>query len=103
MHQFIAFLIFWAIQRCSLAEDAIVYLNKDSFQEEIKSDLTFVMFFAPWGSYCKRLAPTWLELAKAFEADQSVTIAKVDCVSNEDFNKDLCDEQGVSSKPLKCE
>jgi len=78
------------------ASGPVVFLNKDTFTKQIKSGVTFVKFFAPWCGHCKRLAPTWEDLAKAFDADDDVTVAKVDCTSDDNVNKDLCNDQGVS-------
>jgi len=78
----------------------VVFLNKDGFDNQIKSGVTFVKFFAPWCGHCKRLAPTWEDLAKAFESESAVTIAKVDCTSDDNANKDLCNEQGVRSEMM---
>ena len=47
--------------------------------------------------HCKRLAPTWDELAGKFVDHSDVTVAKVDCTSDDNKNKELCSEQGVSS------
>jgi len=80
-------------------ELAVVELGKDNFEEETKSGVAFVKFFAPWCGHCKRLAPTWEELAKKFKDNADVTIGHIDCTAADNTNRALCDSQGVNGFP----
>lgn len=42
----------------------------------------FVEFYAPWCFHCKRLAHDWEQLARVFETERSVIIAKVDATES---------------------
>jgi thiol-disulfide isomerase/thioredoxin len=54
--------------------------------------------YAPWCGHCKRLAPTWAELAtKAQSENLSFKVGKVDCTTAD--NKDLCTKFGVRGYP----
>lgn len=80
-------------------EVSTINIDVDNFKDNIKEGLTFVKFFAPWCGHCKRLAPTWDQLSAHFAANDKVKIGKVDCTSEENKNKELCNEQGVSGFP----
>lgn len=47
--------------------------------------------------HCKRMGPTWDELAVKFVDNSLVKIAKVDCTLSD--NKELCSEQEVNGFP----
>jgi thioredoxin domain-containing protein 5 len=81
------------------AESTVALLTVDNFKDTVKSGVTLVKFFAPWCGHCKRLAPVWEELAAKYEGNDAVTIAKVDCTSDDNKNKELCSEQGVNGFP----
>ena len=75
----------------------IVILTADTFENSISRDYTFIKFYAPWCGHCKRLAPTWEQLAVKMVSNPSVKIAKVDCTEND--NRPLCSREGVSGFP----
>ncbi|KDD74477.1 hypothetical protein H632_c1285p0, partial [Helicosporidium sp. ATCC 50920] len=63
-------------------------------------DVVVVNFFAPWCSWCQRLAPTWELAARASqekypEADGRVRFAKVDCVAQ----AELCRQHVITAFP----
>jgi len=78
---------------------AVVVLDKDNFAEKTKTGVVFVKFFAPWCGHCKRLAPTWEDLAKKYKDNAGVTIGHVDCTAAENANRALCDSNGVNGFP----
>jgi len=99
MFRYIA-LILAFVAIIGLAEDhgnAAVILKEKNFDTEVKKFPHFVMFFAPWCGHCKKLGPTWQELAKKFNNDknQTVAIAKVDCT----VEKTLCQKQNIKGYP----
>ncbi|GFO12562.1 thioredoxin domain-containing protein 5 [Plakobranchus ocellatus] len=69
-------------------------LTVDTFKSFLSSRLVFVKFFAPWCGHCKRLAPTWEELASVVK-DEDVSVAKVDCTQH----KGVCDDHQVRGYP----
>lgn len=75
----------------------VVSYSGDNFEHGISVGISFTKFFAPWCGHCKRLAPTWEELAIKFVGNPYVKIAKVDCTL--DSSKDLCNQQEVDGFP----
>jgi len=81
------------------APSPVVKLDKDNFEAETKSGVAFVKFFAPWCGHCKRMAPTWEDLAKKYQDNSGVVIGHVDCTAADNINRPLCDAQGVNGFP----
>jgi protein disulfide-isomerase A6 len=79
------------------APEAALTLEPSNFDEIIKdtSKNILVKFYAPWCGHCKKLAPTWEKLAKAFENEKDVIIAKLDA----DKYRDLAEPYNVRGYP----
>ncbi|KAF8655196.1 hypothetical protein AX16_003228 [Volvariella volvacea WC 439] len=72
----------------------VLVLDGDSFEKELANgNPVFVKFYAPWCGHCKKLAPTWKQLARHMQ--NQLTIAEVNC----DDNSSLCGSQGVQGYP----
>jgi len=84
----------------ALAGDAaapsdVVILTQANLDEHVKEGNWLIEFFAPWCGHCKKLAPTWEELATAAKADGKFHVASVDCT----VEKDLGSRFGVRGFP----
>lgn len=77
-------------------ESNCVQYNAEEFAENINKKNHFVMFYAPWCTHCKRLHPTWEELADMLnDEDSRVIIAKVDCTTD----TSVCSQQDITGYP----
>ncbi|BFZ21065.1 hypothetical protein BsWGS_24104 [Bradybaena similaris] len=72
-----------------------VILTNDNFSDKIGAGYFFIDFYAPWCGHCKKLAPAWNDLAKTFNPQNKVTIAKVDCTQS----ATICKEHGITGYP----
>ncbi|THV07435.1 thioredoxin-domain-containing protein [Dendrothele bispora CBS 962.96] len=68
-------------------------LDDSNFQKTLDEGPVFVKFFAPWCGHCKKLAPTWKNLAQSMQ--NKLTIAEVDC----EAHKSLCKTQKIEGFP----
>lgn len=75
----------------------VVQLTGSNFEQTIGHGVTIVKFFAPWCGHCKRLVPTWNDLAGKYVGNRNVKVAKVDCTLAD--NKELCSQQEVDGFP----
>merc|ERR1712038_2206009 len=65
-------------------DDPVFVLVGSEFENVVGKDKdVFVEFYAPWCGHCKRLAPEYDNVGKAFEDVESVVIAKVDATEND--------------------
>jgi len=74
------------------ASSDVVTLTTETF-EQTKTGDWLIEFYAPWCGHCKKLAPTWEELAT--KSKGKFNVAKVDCT----VEKDVCTEKGVRGYP----
>lgn len=75
-------------------EGKVLELDEQNFSNEIKNGGVFVKFFAPWCGHCKKLAPTWAQLAEQMK--NQLSIAEVNC---EDHGT-LCRGEDVQGYPM---
>ncbi|KAF8719074.1 hypothetical protein AX14_011491 [Amanita brunnescens Koide BX004] len=72
----------------------VLSLDPTTFHSTLAQGPMFVKFFAPWCGHCKRLAPTWAQVAKALQ-NGHVTIAEVNC----DDHSELCKKYNIEGYP----
>lgn len=67
-----------------MASEKVIHLNDSNFEEEIKSGLSLVDFWAEWCGPCLALAPAIDELADTYEGQ--LKVCKVDVDNNQDIS-----------------
>eukprot|EP00040_Diaphanoeca_grandis_P023494 m.127848 g.127848 ORF g.127848 m.127848 type:complete len:377 (-) comp29300_c0_seq2:134-1264(-) len=75
--------------------NGLAILTDATFSNAVKNDWSIVKFYAPWCGHCKKLEPVWKGLATAFEAEEKITVAKMDCT----VHSDTCTEYEVRGYP----
>ena len=78
-----------------VVENGLYILGSASFGGVVGKGDTFIKFYAPWCGHCQKLAPAWDELAKSYEKDEQVKIAKVDCTQHQA----VCQEHEIRGYP----
>jgi protein disulfide-isomerase A1 len=65
--------------------DPLKILVGKNFQQVVldSNDDVLVKYYAPWCGHCKKLAPTWEQLAAEFKDVPGLVIAKFDATANE--------------------
>jgi len=72
---------------------SVLVLDDTNIQSTIEQGPVFIKFYAPWCGHCKKLAPTWKNLAKSMQ--YKLNIAEVDC----EANKALCQNFDIPGFP----
>ncbi|CUM65943.1 uncharacterized protein PRCAT00003596001 [Priceomyces carsonii] len=71
----------------------LVAHNHDDVLKDLSKDV-FVKYYAPWCGHCKKLAPTWEELAVIYDSnkpDSQVVIANIDATANDVETSEVID------------
>ena len=74
---------------------AIINLTKETFKEQISAEdkLVIVDFWAPWCTYCRRIAPAFDKIAS--QQEDKLVFAKIDI----DDAPEIAEEYGVDTIP----
>jgi protein disulfide-isomerase A1 len=65
-------------------EDGVIVLTEENFDQVVidsKEDI-LVEFYAPWCGHCKKLAPTYVEVAEFVKANPNIKLAKIDSTAH---------------------
>ncbi|KIM79468.1 hypothetical protein PILCRDRAFT_823363 [Piloderma croceum F 1598] len=73
---------------------SVLELGPHNFQDVVDQGPVFVKYFAPWCGHCKKLAPTWKQLARHMQ--HKLNIAEVNC----EVHAALCKTEDVPGFPM---
>jgi len=74
-------------------EDSVIVLKDDNFDNLVDSDQSdwLLEFYAPWCGHCKKLAPTYSQLATFLKEPRpnvrDVRVAKIDCTQQTELGR----------------
>jgi len=74
----------WKKKKLSSEKDPVLSLTTDNFEKYVIDNERDVLveFYAPWCGHCKSLTPVYKQLAKHYEKDEDIRIAKVDATKH---------------------
>ena len=76
--------------------EGLIQMDEASFNKhKAMGKRMLVKYYTPWCGHCKRLAPTYQQLADKMIDNEDVIIAEVECEANKDF----CVARGVRGYP----
>jgi len=79
----------------SLDESDIFVLTDSNYKDQISKGEWFIEFYAPWCGFCKKMKPTWAQLATKYKTNPNIKIAMSDATQN----TELAEKFGVESYP----
>jgi len=91
MNKFVV-LVLAVVALAALANAELKVLTDENF-DQTNEGTWLIKFYAPWCGHCKRLAPTWDELAEVVGSNWNV--AKVDCT----VHSAVCNAQEIRGYP----
>ncbi|GBG79277.1 hypothetical protein CBR_g29427 [Chara braunii] len=70
-------------------DDLVKTVVMKNFDEVVKQagKNVLILFYAPWCNVCKRLMPSYEEVAKEFQDDDEIVVAKFDATANDIVDK----------------
>ncbi|KAF9156260.1 protein disulfide-isomerase precursor [Linnemannia schmuckeri] len=77
------------------ADSGVKVLTLENFKDVINQKFVLVDFYAPWCGHCQNLEPEYEAAAKMLKEDETIQLAKIDCVAE----KEICKSYEVGSYP----
>ena len=85
------------VRQVPVADSGVIDLSS-ALDGQKNKGFWFVKFFAPWCPHCKKLAPTYVDLAQqliSYRQSGLLSVAEVNCDSHED----ICSKYGIKGYP----
>ncbi|KAF8948956.1 Protein disulfide-isomerase A4 [Haplosporangium gracile] len=70
-------------------------LTSENFKDVINQKFVLVDFYAPWCGHCQNLEPEYEAAAKWLKENETIQLAKIDCVAE----KEICKSCELAANP----